>query len=1059
MLFQYLYLWQLCKINELKDRDKYYIDQIGRRLKPLLVKRCPPTRTQEEDRVILTARSSTRVGGFCLYRRGFNRPVFYMSVPIYLLPLSLYLCLFPGSAIGQIIPDSSLGAESSRAVPDTINNLPSDRITGGATRGSNLFHSFREFNIKSGEGAYFENPSAVSNIFTRVTGGKSSNILGTIGVQGNANLFLINPQGIVFGPNARLDLRGSFIGSTADSIVFNNGFEFSSTNPQTSPLLTVNIPVGLRFRENPGTIVNQSTALGKVNLPASPVPIPISDRVGLAVDPGQTLALIGGDIQIQGGNLTASSGQVLLGSVASPGLVNLALTSGGQQGNLTLNYDNIQNFGNIQISDGTLINTSGIGGGRVEIKGGNVALSAARIYALTLGNIDGRGIDISAQKLRVQDGSQISTLTLGDGAGGNINIRATDSVEFSGLGIEGYQQLIIKYLASGLIDPLDPQFVLLNTTAGAGAAGDIKIDTGRLLMREGAVFGGITFGPGNGGNLSIRANTFEMVASGSNNGTTKGSTGAGGNVTIDVQRFIMRDGSIMGSTSYSDARSGNMTIKAAESVELSNTISRTAVATGISTLTIGSTGKAGDITIDTKRLTLSGGSAFTLGSGVSVGGVLFSTNGGPGGNLTVRASESVEIAGISEVLFTGSQIASAFSSGTFTSSRGGDIRIDTPRLTLRDGGFVSASSSGKGNVGDITINADRIEVNGSLGNARFNSSIDASVGKATGENPNATANAGSVNLNAGRLIVRDGGNVTVQALGTGSAGNINVVANSIALDTKGSIDGRTASGVGANINLQSQNIQLRRGSRITTDAGTSEGGNININSDILVALPQENSDITANARTAGGGRVNVNVPNVFGFSAVSREQVRGTLGLSDAQFAALQISPTSLVPTSDIAAISQNAGPALQGAVTFSSSGVNPAQGLMELPQNVVNPAALIAANPCIEGAENEFTVTGRGGLPPSPNDALGTAETPFPWVEEEGSSATSTRSGLTDVTDRGKRKEGRGERDEKVRQEEVVPARGWVVNAQGEVTLVGYNPGNGADSRNPRSNSVCVPR
>ncbi|WP_366853716.1 hypothetical protein [Microcoleus sp. PH2017_22_RUC_O_B] len=630
-------------------------------------------------------------------------------------------------------------------------------------------------------------------------------------------------------------------------------------------------------------------------------------------------------------------------------------------------------------------------------------------------------------------------------------MRAADSVEMSGLGIEGFQQIVIKYLASGLIDPLNPQFVLLNATAGAGAAGDIKIDTGRLLMRDGAVFGGLAFGAGNGGNLSIRANTFEMQGSGSNNATTKGSTGAAGNITVDVQRLILRDGAILASTSYNAARSGNITIKAAESVQLSNTISRTAVASGISTLTIGSSGKAGDITIDTKRLSLSGGSAFTLGSGVSVGGVIFSTNGGPGGNLTVRASESVEIAGISEVLSNGNQVASAFSSGTISSSRAGDIRIDTRNLILRDGGFISSNSSGKGNVGDITINADRIEINGSLGNPRFNSSIDASVGKATGDNPNATANAGSVNLNVNRLIVRNEGNVTVQALGTGRAGNINVVANSIALDNKASIDGRSASGVGANINLQAQDIQLRRGSRITTDAGNSEGGNININSNTLLALPQENSDITANARTAAGGRVNVNVPNVLGFAAVGREQVRSRLNLSDAQFAALQVSPTSLLKSSDIAAISQSGGPALQGTVTFRSSGVNPAQGLVELPQNVVNPAALIAANPCIEGAENEFTVTGRGGVPPSPNDSLGTAETPFPWVE--GSSATDSGTDLTDVMDRSKR----DEREKKAR--EVIPARGWVVNANGEVTLVGYNPGNAADSRNPRSNSVCPPR
>ena len=1029
MLEQYLYFWQLFKINEPKDRDKYYTAVFNLKYSRDTAVPSPYAR-YSRDTAVPSPYPEKR----------------YISGAIYLLLLSCYLGLFPAGAIAQIIPDNTLGPESSRAVSDTINNLPGDRISGGATRGSSLFHSFREFNIGEGRGAYFENPSGIANIFTRVTGGQSSNILGTLGVQGNANLFLINPKGIVFGPNARLDLRGSFIGSTADSIVFNNGFEFSSTNPQTSPLLTVNIPTGLRFRDNPGAIVNRSTALGKVNLPASPVPIPIGDRVGLAVDPGQTLALIGGDIQIPGGNLTASGGQILLGSTASPGLVNFALTPAvAGPGSLTLNYGNIRNFGNIQISGGTLINTSGIGGGRVEIKGGNVALSGARIYALTLGNIDGRGIDISAQNLRVQNGTQFSTLTLGDGAGGNMNFRATDSVEMSGLGVEGYQQVVIKYLVSGTTDPFDPLFVLFNASAGAGSGGSITIDTNRLLLNNGVVGSGITFGAGKGGDLIIRANTLEMVGSGINNGTAKESTGAGGSITVDVARLIMRDGSLLGTTSYSSGASGNVNIKAAESVELSNAGPRTVVSTGISTLSIGSSGRAGNINVDTKRLTLSGGSAFTLGTGVLIGSFLFSQDGGPAGNLTVRASESVEISGISQLLTSGIQNASALTSGTLSSSRGGDIRIDTPILTVRDGGIVSTSSLGAGDVGNITVNADRISVSGSGNNGLFVSTIDASVGKTFGTNPNATANAGSLNLNArDRLIVRDGATITVQATGSGRAGNINIVANSIGLDNKARIDGTTVSGTGANINLQAQDIQLRRNSRITTDAGVSEGGNININSDILATLPNENSDITANARSAAGGRVNINVPNVFGFTAVSREQVRGSLGLTDAQFAALQVSPTSLLPTSDIAAISQSAGPALQGAVTFSSSGVNPAQGLVELPQNVVNPAELIAANPCIEGAENEFTVTGRGGLPPSPNDVLSSNSTQFNWVEPAVGGSQQVEGERASI---------------ELRSKEIIPAQGWVMDDRGQVTLLAYNSGGVASLRSPKSTGVCVPK
>ena len=220
-------------------------------------------------------------------------------------------------------------------------------------------------------------------------------------------------------------------------------------------------------------------------------------------------------------------------------------------------------------------------------------------------------------------------------------------------------------------------------------------------------------------------------------------------------------------------------------------------------------------------------------------------------------------------------------------------------------------------------------------------------------------------------------------------------------------------------------------------------------------MGRNNSDITANAKSAEGGRINVNVPNILGFAAAGREQVKSRLGLTDAQLADadLEVSLTSLLNSSDIAAISQSSGPALQGTVTFSASGVNPAQGLVELPQNIVAPAALIAANPCTKGTESAFTATGKGGLPPSPDDTLSSAASPLPWVESEGSSATGNVRDLTDVSDRGKKEEG------EIRDREVVAARGWVVNARGEVTLVAYNPSNAADDRSPRSSSVCVPR
>ncbi|MEG4200958.1 two-partner secretion domain-containing protein [Microcoleus sp. Pol12A5] len=950
----------------------------------------------------------------------------------------LLLCPFP--AIAQIIPDNSLGAESSRTVPDTINNLPSDRITGGATRGVNLFHSLREFNIRQGRGAYFANPNGIANIFTRVTGGNPSNILGTLGVLGNSNLFLINPKGIVFGPNARLDLRGSFLASSADSVVFNNGYQFSSSNPQLVPLLNVNIPIGLNFRENPGKIINSSAAA--LNLPELPAGIPqIFNNTGLTVGPGKTLTLVGGDIELNQGTLTASTGQILLGSVASPGMVGLDSTPFG----LSLNYDKISNLGNIEITNGSLIDTSGIGGGKVDIRGGNVNLNGGRIYALTLGNIDGRGIDINAQQFRAQGGAQISTLTAGSGAGGAINIRATDSVETLGIGLDNYRVFGGNYTVSGSFDPFDPQLLLITGTNSMGAAGNITIDTGKLLIDNGSALTTTTLGDGNAGNITIRAGVLDMVASAIHSGPLLGSTGRGGNITFEGERLTVSDGAALISLTRGEGGAGNINIKASESVEVLRTPTGSPVASLIGSTASGVNGQAGDINIDTKRLIISEGGGISLSSGAVVGNQPLNTTGGPGGNLTVRATESVTVEGFSGVLANGSRNPSFICADANTANRGGSINISTPVLTLRDGGVISTASLGKGDAGSITIDAGRVEVIGNGGQGEFNSQIQTSVGIASDIiDPNATANGGSLNLNVGELILRNEGTLNLQALGSGRAGNINVKADSISLDNQSSIDGRTASGAGANINLEARDIQLRRGSRITTDASISEGGNINLKSDILVALPKENSDITANARSAQGGRVNINVPNVFGFTSVTREQVRASLGLTDAEFAALQVSPTSLIPTSDIAAISQSSGPDLQGTVTFSSSGVNPAQGLVELPQNVVNPAALIAANPCIRGAESEFTATGKGGVPLSPNDVLSSPLSPLPWVEPAVGGSQQIEGLIPSL---------------EIRPREIIPAQGWVMDDRGQVTLVAYNSGGGASLRSPKPTGVCVPQ
>jgi large exoprotein involved in heme utilization and adhesion len=762
------------------------------------------------------------------------------------------------------------------------------------------------------------------------------------------------------------------------------------------------------------------------------------------VPPGQTLALVGGDVIFNNGFASAFSGNIQLGSVASPDFVSFNITPTG----LGLDYTNVANFGNIELSGVSTVTASGPGGGAIALQGGNVILrDRSSLLSDTLGSMDGRGIKIEAARFSLLDRAFLASGTTGTGAGGPISIRTAENIELKGIGFENFRrEILARGAAQEPADLSDRQSGIFTGTLGAGTAGEIAIDTKRLTMRDGSVILNPTLGSGEGGGVTIRASESVEI-NGSGLFTTTFYGGNAGSIAIETGQLSITDGAFASVSTFGAGNSGNLIVTASDSVIVARDRSDSPLNTGLATNSIGGTGRAGDIEINTGSLRVEAGASISSPSGLNTRERLI-PRGGPGGNITVNAKDSVFVTGSSaQPIASAIPFGSLILAGTFGSSQGGDVTLNTRRLVVQDGGAIVASTLGGGQGGNVTVAADEsVEIAGTTTNGFGSAIITASVDLSPtllGLQP-ASGAAGSLSIATGRLSVRDGAGVGVQSLGRGAAGSINIVADSIALNTKATIDGTSVSGTGANINLRARDIQLHDNSPITTDSGGA-GGNITLNSDILVGT--NNSDITANAKSAAGGRVTVNVPNILGFAAASREQVKSRLGLTDEQFAALKVPPTSLLPSSDIAAISQSSGPALQGTVTFSPSGVNPAQGLVELPQNIVNPAALIAANPCIQGAESAFTVTGKGGVPPSPHDTLSSAASPFAWVEEAGSSATDNVGEVTDPQAR------------EIRDREVVPARGWVVNARGEVMLVANQVAGQLDDRTSHPVSVCVPR
>ena len=737
--------------------------------------------------------------------------------------LVLGVVAIPKGAEAQVVPDGTL-----KSTVETIQELM--KIDGGLTEGSNLFHSFEEFNIPEGMEASFENAIEIENIFTRVTGDSASTINGTLSAQGGANLFLMNPNGIVFGQDASINLGGSFIATTADSIQFQDGTEFAaipSENP--TPLLTNEIPIGLGFGsdDNSGEITVSGNG-NEVSPPALQATTVGDNKSGLSVDPRNTLSLIGGEINTDGATLTAEDGNIQLGSVGF-GVVNLQYSDDAP----VFNFDNVIAYRNINLDNLTVLDASGSAGGNIFLDAANIALADGSLALIQSQHGSGTSFG-NAEVSSRQNNSTASSI---------LDINATDSITLSGSSEGGSLSSAIR-----------------TESVEKGEGADIKIATQQLSLQDGAGIFAVTYGSGSSGNVDIAAsNTVELLENtdldlARNGFVTTGigsvtvNSGNAGSFNLSTNTLNAVDGGTLSTSTFGTGDAGDISIDA-DFINISG-VNETQLIPSSVTSSTNDEGAAGTINIATSKLSLNNGASMRSSS--------FST--GNAGNINIDAAESIEVSGVDLPSENVSEISTSATATTESdrellgtnselSGSSGSITINSPDLDINSGATIGVSNEAASNAGTLLINANNVEIDGQ-------GSITAT---------SASGQGGNIEINTFRLQIENQSDITAEAENQGGGGNVNINATNITAKKNSDISANAEGGDGGNVTVDAETLLGLNNSDITANAVEGDGGNINITATSILGFEERpeltpNSDITASSEFGVDGTVTINSP-------------------------------------------------------------------------------------------------------------------------------------------------------------------------------------------------------
>ena len=700
-------------------------------------------------------------------------------------------------------------------------------IKGGTSKQGNLFHSFDQFNLHTGESAIFHD-TGHSNTFARISGGNYSWINGKITSYAD-NLFLLNPNGWMFGENASIDVSGSFHVNTADYIKFSDGNQFHADVSKNSILTIESLEAFGFINDQSGSIVFENSKLSL----------------------NKTVSIIGNGIELIDSEIKNTVGFINVCSVSSEGEATLSNSDSkmslafNKKGMLSIRENSAIGYNKIFISgsDVTLqdksllgsltidengneiiidsknmlfengsqaiIKNEGIGqSGKLLIKSDIIQLkNKCLISSSTYSNGSNDGIYFQANEVIIEDGSKISTLTQGNGNAGKISIHSNT----------------LKFVRNSSDMPSTG---IVSGNSGQIQGGDIDIQANELFLENGVTILSVTDAVGKGGNISIKSNIVKMFTSLSNIAGGKiisltlddvEKAGNAGNIDIEAKELIMDNGSQIRNQTNGTGQGGSIDLDISESLTMSGFNDKDNASSAIVASTKSTNvnaGNAGNVTIKTVDLLLKHGAmiqSHSVGCGTS-------------GDLLIKATNSILISG-TWPQHTGASILSNSIYLDANAGNAGQIEIETHDLTILDGGSIQSVSgtgtSGKIDIkcsGDITLSGvdefDRPSVITSKNRGILDKSGD----------------GGNIFIEANNLYIKDGGSINSLTEGPGDAGKIIISTNESILDDHSCIDSSSyGSGDAGNIKISTNKILLTNYSMIISSA-FMEGaaGNISI---------------------------------------------------------------------------------------------------------------------------------------------------------------------------------------------------------------------------------------